>query len=99
MEMYDPAHPGELIKEGYLKPMGLTVTAAADALGVTRKALSDLLNKHSSVSASMAIRLEKVGWNEADFWLRMQLACNLWEARKHSNNIKINKILSAPILP
>ena len=55
-----------------LKPLGMTVTAAAEGLGVTRKALSDLLNGHSGVSPEMAIRLEKAGWSTADAWLRMQ---------------------------
>jgi hypothetical protein len=50
MEMHDPAHPGEIVREECLKPLGLTVTVAAEALGVTRKALSDLLNGHTGVS-------------------------------------------------
>ena len=82
MEMFNPAHPGEIIREDCLKPLRLTVTAAADALGVTRKALSDLLNGHSGDSPDMAIRLEKVGWSTADHWLRMQLQRDLWEARQ-----------------
>jgi antitoxin HigA-1 len=98
MEMHNPAHPGDVIREGYLKPLGLTITAAADALGVTRKALSDLLNCHSSVSTDMAIRLEKVGWSEASFWLQMQLNCNLWKARQNSDTIKIKKVLYVPDL-
>ena len=59
-EMHNPAHPGEIVRKECLKPLGLTLTAAADALGVTRKALSDLLNGHAGVSPDMAIRLEKV---------------------------------------
>ena len=62
MEMFNPPHPGEIIREDCLKPLGLTVTEAADGLGVTRKALSDVLNGHSAVSPEMAIRLEKAGW-------------------------------------
>ena len=54
MEMHNPAHPGEIVREECLKPLGLSVTAAADALGVTRKALSDLLNGHTGVSPDMA---------------------------------------------
>ena len=77
MEMFNPAHPGEIIREDCLKPLGLTVTAAAEALGVTRKALSDLLNGHSGVSPDMAVRLEKVGWSTADHWLRMQMQDDL----------------------
>ena len=91
MEMFDPAHPGQIIREDCLKPLGLTVTAAADALGVTRKALSDLLNGHSGVSPEMAIRLEKVGWSTADHWLRMQLQRDLWEARRRAGKIKVRK--------
>jgi addiction module HigA family antidote len=60
MEVHSPAHPGEIVREECLKPLGLTVTAAAEALGITRKALSDLLNGHTGVSPDMAIRLEKV---------------------------------------
>lgn len=94
MEMHNPAHPGEVIRELCLKPLGLTVTATADALGVTRKALSDLLNGHSGVSADMAIRLEKVGWSTADHWLRMQLQRDLWEARQRADRITVNRRFS-----
>jgi addiction module HigA family antidote len=61
MAMHNPAHPGEVIRESCLKPLGLTVREAAEHLGVTRKALSDLLNEHSGVSPEMALRLEKAG--------------------------------------
>ena len=92
MPMHDPAHPGEIIRESCLKPLGLTVTAAAHALGVTRKALSDLLNGHSGVSPDMAIRLEKLGWSTADTWLRAQLARDLWAARKRADSIRVRKL-------
>ena len=78
MEMHDPAHPGEILREECLKPLGLIVTAAAEALGVTRKALSDLLNGHTGVSPDMAIRLEQVFGSTADSWLRMQMQLDLW---------------------
>ena len=96
MDIFNPARPGEIIREDCLKPLGLTVTAAADALGVTRKALSDLLNGHSGVSPDMAIRLEKVGWSTADHWLRMQLQRDLWEARQHDDRIRVRKRFAAP---
>jgi addiction module HigA family antidote len=92
MEMHDPAHPGEVIRELCLKPLNLTVTATAQALGVTRKALSDLLNGHSGLSPDMAIRLEKVGWSSADHWLRMQLQRDLWEARQRADKIKVRRL-------
>lgn len=91
MEIHDPAHPGEIVREECLKPLGLTVTAAAEALGVTRKALSDLLNGHSGVSPDMAIRLEQVFGSTADTWLRLQLQRDLWEARQRSDKIKVNR--------
>lgn len=89
--MHDSAHPGEIVREECLKPLGLTVTAAAEALGVTRKALSDLLNGHTGVSPDMAIRLEQVFGSTADTWLRMQMQWNLWEARQRAGKIKVNK--------
>jgi addiction module HigA family antidote len=76
--------------------LDLTVTAAAAALGVTRKALSDLLNGHSGVSPDMAIRLEKVFGSTADAWLRMQLQRDLWQARQRSDAIKVTKRFVEP---
>jgi antitoxin HigA-1 len=92
MQMHNPAHPGEVIRESCLKPLGMTVTAAAEGLGVTRKALSDLLNGHSGVSPEMAIRLEKAGWSTADAWLRMQASRDLWLARKQADKIKVRRV-------
>ncbi len=94
MEMYNPAHPGEILREDYLKAVGLTVTEAAAGLGVTRKALSDLLNGHSGVSPDMAIRLEKVGWGTAEHWLRMQMQRNLWDVRQRAEGIKVTRRFS-----
>jgi addiction module HigA family antidote len=99
MEMHDPGHPGEIVREECLKPLGLTVTAAAKALGVTRKALSDLLNGHTGVSPDMAIRLEKVFGSTADTWLRMQMHRDLWEARQRADTIKVNRRFASADLP
>ncbi len=95
--MHNPAHPGEVIRELCLKPLDLTVTDAAEGLGVTRKTLSDLLNGHSGVSPDMAIRLEKAGWSTADHWLRMQMQRDLWEARQRSDQITVRKRFSEPM--
>src|SRR5216684_4336580 len=91
MTMHNPGHPGEIIREACLKPLGLTVTEAAAGLGVTRKALSDLVNGHSGVSPDMAVRLEKAGWGTADSWLQMQLNRDLWEARERVAKIKVKR--------
>jgi addiction module HigA family antidote len=96
MEMHNPAHPGEIVREECLKPLDLTVTAAAVALGVTRKALSDLLNNHTGVSPEMAIRLERV-FGTADTWLGMQMQYDLWEARQRADKITVNKHFSTAL--
>jgi antitoxin HigA-1 len=97
MEMHNPAHPSEIVREECLKPLGLSVTAAAEALGVTRKALSDLLNGHTGVSPDMAIRLEKVFGSTADTWLGMQMQYDLWEARQRSDKITVNKSFATAV--
>ena len=80
MDMHSPAHPGEVLRE-YLPP-GMNVAEAARRLGVTRQALSALLNGRSDMSVEMALRLESALGIEADFWLRMQLQWDLWSARQ-----------------
>jgi len=89
MAMKNPAHPGRIIKNACLDPLGLSVTAGAKALGITRQTLTKIVNGHSGISAEMAIRLEKAGWSNADHWLRMQAAYDLAQARKTESKIKI----------
>lgn len=96
--MFNPAHPGEIIREECMKPLRLTVKVAAEALGVTRETLSSILNGHAGVTPEMAIRLEKVGWSKADHWLRMQLTRDLWEARQHMDQIKVTRRFEQSIL-
>ena len=79
--MHNPAHPGEVLRE-YL-PESLGVTEAARRLGVTRQALSALLNGRSGVSAEMALRLESALGTSAEMWLEMQAGYDLWQARQH----------------
>ncbi|MCE2466173.1 MAG: HigA family addiction module antidote protein [Dehalococcoidia bacterium] len=72
MAMKNPPHPGRSIREKRLDPLGLNVTEAAGVLGVARHTLSRVLNGHAAISPDMAIRLEKAGWSNVDFWLRRQ---------------------------
>jgi antitoxin HigA-1 len=81
MEMFKPPHPGEIIREDCLTPAGLSVTAAAVRLGVSRQSMSELINGRNGVSADMALRLEKAGWSTAESWLRNQASYDLWQAR------------------
>ena len=94
MAMYDPPHPGEIIREDCLKPLGLSVTDAAKGLGVSRQSLSELLNGHAGVSAEMSIRLEKAGWSTAETWLRAQSAYDLWQARRRADSIKVERFVA-----
>lgn len=84
--MYNPPHPGETLREDILPALGLNVTQAAAQLGVTRAALSRVLNGRAAISPEMALRLE--GWlgvkhgGRADLWVAQQAAYDLWQARK-----------------
>lgn len=91
MQMHRPAHPGEVLKELYLEPLQLTVTDAAKALGVTRNALSELVNGHSGVSTPMALRLGKAFGTTPELWLNMQQNYDLLVARNKISlsNVKI----------
>ena len=79
-----PIHPGEVLRRDVIEPLGLTVTEAARRLGVTRKALSELLNGRSSLSPRMAVRIATATGTSAEKWLEMQMKLDLWEARRHS---------------
>ena len=83
-EMFNPPHPGETLKEDVLPALGLTVTQAAEQLGVARVTLSRMINGHAAVSADMAIRLAQWLGGSAEKWLRLQLQFDLWHAKKNS---------------
>ncbi len=91
MSMKNPPHPGEVVRELCLDPMGLTVTAAAMGLGVSRKTLSELLNGHAGISPEMAIRLSKGFGGSAESWLRQQMQYDLARAEKQASEIKVKK--------
>ena len=91
MAMKYPPHPGRSIKENCLDALGLNVTEGASVLGVARHTLSRVLNGHAAISPEMAIRLEKVGWSNTDFWLRLQTAYDLAQARTRQDQIKVER--------
>jgi len=93
MDMQNPAHPGAILKELVIDPLGLSVTDAADHLGVNRKALSKVLNGRGTVTPEMALRIEMTfGKPDAAHWLRLQNAYDLWRARQHSRMIHVSPI-------
>ncbi len=85
MEMYNPPHPGEILKEEYIKPLHLSITEAALKLGVSRKALSDVVNEKAGISSVMALRLSKAFNTTPELWLGMQLDYDLWQAKQTAN--------------
>jgi addiction module HigA family antidote len=90
--MKQPSHPGGIIREMCLEPLGLNVTDGALALGVTRATLSRLLNGHAGVSPEMAVRLAKAFGSTASFWLRLQMQYDLAEVEKQAARIKVRRV-------
>ena len=84
--MHNPPHPGATLRDGVLPELGLSVTEAADQLGVNRAALSRVLNEHAAISPQLALRLEVClgvpNGGRADLWIAQQAAYDLWKARK-----------------
>jgi antitoxin HigA-1 len=93
MRMKNPVHPGVLIKAN-LDDLGVSVADAAQALGVTRQQLHNVVSGKSAVTPDMAIRLEKALGGSADMWLRMQVAYALAQARRHESEIDVRRIES-----
>ena len=96
MPMKNPPHPGRSVRENCLAPLGLSVTQAAEVLGVARHTLSRVLNGHAAISPEMAIRLEKAGWSSADFWLNRQTAYDLAQARRGEDRIRVERYQPLP---
>jgi addiction module HigA family antidote len=92
MAMKNPPHPGLSVRHDCIKPLGLTITDAARALGVTRQALNNLVNGKASISPEMAIRLDKAFGGGADTWLLLQAAYDLAQAEKHAGKIKVRRV-------
>lgn len=95
MPMHNPPHPGGIVRRQCLEPLDLSVTEAAEGLGVTRQALSDLVNEKASVSVDMAIRLSKAFGSSPETWLGMQMAYDLWHARDRLQAIKVRQFKAA----
>ncbi|MCX6092199.1 MAG: HigA family addiction module antitoxin [Candidatus Bipolaricaulota bacterium] len=77
-----PIHPGEMIREDFLSDYGLTVASLAEALGVSRQTVNELLRERRSVSPEMALRLSKLFRNSPEFWLNAQRTVDLWDAEQ-----------------
>jgi len=92
MRMKNPPHPGLLVRHDCLEPLGLSVAKGADALGVTRQALNNIVMGRAGITAEMAIRLDKAFGGGAETWLRMQAAYDLAQAQKNAGKIKVRRV-------
>jgi antitoxin HigA-1 len=95
MTMKNPVHPGAIIREDCLKPLGLSVTKGARSLGVGRQTLSNLVNEKASISIEMAYRLSKAFGSTPETWLGMQLAFDLAQSRDLERKITIKRVVGA----
>jgi len=90
MNMHNPAHPGEVLKELVIEPLGITITKASEHLNISRKTLSKVLNGRGSITPEMALRLELVFKKPtADHWLRLQNAYDLWLSRQNLEDLHV----------
>ena len=95
MKMHNPPHPGEILKELCLQPLGLSVTRAAEALGISRKTLSAILNGRAGISPEMAVRLSLAFGTSSESWLNQQSQYDLWFAEKDRKRLKVERLFAA----
>jgi antitoxin HigA-1 len=90
--MHNPPHPGIFIREVCLEPLGLSITKAAEHLGITRKTLSELLNGHSGISPEKALRLSIAFNTTPESWLTQQMNYDLWKASQHKKDLHVRPL-------
>jgi len=89
MAMYNPPHPGEVIKEEILKPLGLSVVETAQHLGVNQEILFQVLNEQCALTPEIAYRLSLLFKPSSESWLRQQAAYDIWQIKQHSSDIHV----------
>ncbi|MDX6530585.1 MAG: antitoxin HigA [Blastocatellia bacterium] len=92
LKMHNPPHPGEVLKELCLDPLGLSVSEAAKALDVSRKTLSSILNRRSSITPEMALRLSIAFNTTAESWLMQQVQYDLWRAEQRKKKLRVERL-------
>lgn len=95
MLMHNPPHPGGVLRTLCLEPLGLSVTKAAKALGVSRKTLSSILNGRAGISPEMAVRLSIAFDTTAESWLNQQSQYNLWQAEQRRSKLRVGRLSAA----
>ena len=99
MRMYNPPHPGELIRDFYLEPLGLTITEAALGLGVSRNTLSELVNGKHGISPEMAYRLSKAFGRTPESWLNLQILYDLAQVQEKAEQLEITPFFQSSLQP
>lgn len=100
MQMHNPPHPGEILRDLYIEPLNLTITAASASLGISRQSLSELLNGRNGLSPDMAIRLAKAfPHTDIRFWLGLQLQFDTWHAEQRAPSIHVAPLPRPPEQP
>jgi antitoxin HigA-1 len=94
--IHEPLHPGIILKDVLIDSTGMTVSNAAERLGITRTTLSRLLNQHSGISPEMALRLSRLLDTSIDMWINLQSQYDIWHVKKHANHINIVPLSSLP---
>ena len=95
MKMHNPPHPGEILLELCIEPLGLSITEVAEALGISRKTLSTIINGRSGISPEMAVRLSLAFGTSSESWLNQQSQYDLWEAEKKRKQLNVKKLSAA----
>ncbi len=92
MTMKNPPHPGRIVRQECIEPLGLTVTDAAERLGVKRQTLNNHANRKAEISPEMSIRLSKAFGSRPEVWLGMQMEYDLAQANRNAGHIKVRRI-------
>ena len=92
MKMYNPPHPGEVIKGLWLEPLGISITEVSKALGVSRKTMSNIVNGNGRISPEMAVRLSLAFGTSTESWMGHQTAYDLWQVEQHKNELHVRPL-------
>ena len=94
MKMYNPPHPGEIIKGLWLEPMNISTTSASQALGISKKTLSKIINRKGSITPEIAVRLSIALGGQPETWMGHQSAYDLWQVEKNKKHLQVYKLVS-----
>ena len=95
MRMHNPPHPGGVLLSQWISPLGISITQAARHLGVSRKALSELVNEHTGISPEMAVRLSIALDTSSELWMNMQSSYDLWHVERRRRELGVKSIIAA----